>query len=188
MRQAGLGVALIAALLMCGIDAHTQNPTSSAPSDYLTKAGFVYNFARLVEWPVSAFPEAGHPIVIGVLGNDSFADVLDSVVDGKRIDNRPLVVKRLKWKEFKEQNFHILFIASQESIHADEIVQFLKNASVLTIAETAGFAKRGGIINFTLQDSKIRFEVNLEAAKHAALNISSQLLSLARIVQTGTSR
>jgi len=61
----------------------------------------------------------------------------------------------------------------------------LKNLPVLTISETAGFAKRGGMINFTLQDSKVRFEANVDAAKQAGLNISSRLLSLASIVQTG---
>ncbi len=59
-----------------------------------------------------------------------------------------------------------------------------KNTSVLTIAETPGFARRGGVINFTLEDSKVRFEVNVDAAQQVGLNISSRLLSLAKIVQT----
>jgi hypothetical protein len=68
-------------------------------------------------------------------------------------------------------------------MHADEAVQALKNTSVLTIAETPGFARRGGVINFTLEDSKVRFEVNVDAAHQVGLNISSRLLSLAKIVQ-----
>jgi hypothetical protein len=54
---------------------------------------------------------------------------------------------------------------------------------VLTIGEIPGFAKRGGIINLVLEDNKVHFEVNVEAAKEADLNISSRLLALARIVQ-----
>jgi len=80
----------------------------------------------------------------------------------------------------------MLFIASAESSRAEEIVQLLKGTSVLTIAETPGFSKQGGVINFVLEDSKVRFEVNVDAAKQAGLNISSRLLSLAKIVQTGT--
>ena len=186
MRQVGLGIALVTALLTCGFEASAQNADSSDSSEYLIKAGFIYNFAKLVEWPTSAFPQSGNPIVIAVLGNDSFADVLEHAVDGKRIDSHPFSVKRLKWKEFKECSCHILFLAVQESAHADEIIQSVKTASVLTIAETPGFAKRGGIINFTLQDSKVRFEANVEAAKQSGLIISSRLLSLARIVQTNT--
>jgi hypothetical protein len=150
----------------------------------LIKAGFIYNFAKLVEWPGYAWGPQGTPIVIAVLGNDAFADVVDNVVNGKRIDGKPFVVKRLKAKDLKDCGCQILFIASQESGRADEIIQMMKNSSVLTIAETGGFAKRGGIINFALHDSKVRFEVNVDAAKQAGLNISSRLLSLARIVQT----
>jgi hypothetical protein len=183
MRQLGLRIAIIASLLtLCGLDARAQTPDDSA--EYLIKAGFVYNFAKLVEWPPSSFVQSGHQIVIGVLGNDSFATVLERVVEGKRVDGRPFAVKRLKNKEYKDCNCQILIIGSAESARADEIIQQMKNMAVLTIAETAGFAKRGGIINFTLEDSKVRFEVNVEAAKQAALNISSRLLSLAKIVQT----
>jgi hypothetical protein len=185
MRRVGLRIALVAALLTLGIEAGAQSSDSDS-SEYLIKAGFIYNFAKLVEWPASAYSQSGHPIVIAVLGNDSFADILDHVVNGKKIDSHPFSVKRLKWKEFKECSCHILFIASPESAHADEIIQALKSTSVLTIAETPGFAKRGGIINFTLQDNKVRFEANVDAAKQAGLVISSRLLSLARIVQTNT--
>jgi hypothetical protein len=52
---------------------------------------------------------------------------------------------------------------------------------ILTIGDAPGFARRGGIINFMLEDNKVRFEVNVEAAKHAVLNISSRLLALAKI-------
>jgi hypothetical protein len=64
-----------------------------------------------------------------------------------------------------------------------DAIQMLKGAPVLTIGETAGFAKNGGIINLVLEDNKVRFEVNVRAAKDADLNISSRLLALARIVQ-----
>jgi len=186
MRQAGLRIVLIASLLTIGLRASAQNADSES-SEYLIKAGFIYNFGKLVEWPGSAFPQASSPLVIGVLGNDNFAATLEHVVDGKKIDARSFVVKRLRWSKDFTCGCHILFIASAESVHADETLQSLKNTSVLTIAETPGFARRGGIINFTLEDSKVRFEVNVDAAHQLGLNISSRLLSLAKIVQTQTS-
>jgi hypothetical protein len=124
-----------------------------------------------------------------VVGNDSFAAILEHVVAGKKIESRPFAVKRLKFnKDSKDCGCHILFIAAAESLHAEELVQFLRNSSILTIAETPGFTKQGGIINFTLEDSKVRFEVNVDAARQVGLNISSRLLSLAKIVQTSNGR
>jgi hypothetical protein len=185
MRKLRLQLALAATFLIFGLQAGAQNIDLPGPPEYLIKTGFIYNFAKLVEWPAYAFANPGQPIVIGVLGNDHFAETLEHVVDGKKVGLHPFLVKRLRGpKDSKECVCHMLFVASAESSHADEIIQLLKNYSVLTIAETPGFTKQGGIINFVLEDSKVRFEVNVDAAKQANLSISSRLLSLARIVQT----
>jgi len=48
------------------------------------------------------------------------------------------------------------------------------------VGETPGFAERGGIIRFTLEDNRVRFEINVDAAHQADLNISSRLLTLAK--------
>ena len=187
MTHLRLKFALAATFLICGLQARAQNFDASGSSEYLIKAGFIYNFAKLVEWPSYAFANPAQPIVIGVLGNETFAETLERAVDGKKVEAHPFLIKRLKLtKEIKECVCHMLFIASAESSHHDEVIQLLKNSSVLTIAETPGFAKQGGIINFVLEDSKVRFEVNVEAAKQAGLNISSRLLSLAKIVQAGS--
>ena len=52
------------------------------------------------------------------------------------------------------------------------------------VAEVPGFARSGGIINFTIKEDKVRFEINPAAAQRANLTISSQLLRLATIVRT----
>jgi hypothetical protein len=59
----------------------------------------------------------------------------------------------------------------------------LKRSSTLTIGETAGFAMLGGIINLTIEDNKLHFELNPIAADRAGLKISSKLFSLAKIVK-----
>jgi hypothetical protein len=181
-----LSVSLLIAL---NAAAFAQNAPELPPdsSDYFIKAGFIYNFAKLVEWPASSLSQPGRPVVIGVLGNDSFASVLENVVSGKNIDGRPFNIRRLRSKEIKDCSCHILFIASSESARADEIIQLFKNTSVLTVAESPDFARRGGIINFTVEDNKVRFEVNVDAATRATLTISSRLLSLAKIVHTNMS-
>lgn len=174
---------LLAAVAGFASGASAQDLISGNSSEYLIKAGYIYNFAKLVEWPAASV-RPGQPIVIGVLGNDDFATVLSRVVEGKKIDDRQLVVKRLKSKEFTSCACQILFVADSERSQAGEIIQFQSTASVLTIAEAPDFARRGGIIALTVVDSRIRFIVNVEAATQAGLNISSRLLALATVVQT----
>lgn len=176
---------LVAACLICAalvIPARAQSADGSDNSEYLIKAGFTYNFAKLMDWPASAFPQPNSPIVIGVLGTDPFGGTLDQVLKGKQANGRDFEVKHLKWG-MDMRDCDILFISSSESAHVDEILHSVHGLPVLTIGEMPGFAARGGIINFILEDNKVRFEVNVDAAKQANINISSRLLSLAKIVQ-----
>jgi hypothetical protein len=66
------------------------------------------------------------------------------------------------------------------------VLHSLKGMPILTIGETPGFAKRGCIINLIVEDNKVRFEVNLDAAKQADLTVSSRLLALAKIIPQAT--
>lgn len=183
MTYGRLGISFLAALLWLAPGLRAQDAGSSE-AEYLIKAGYIYNFTKLVEWPPSAAPK-GQTFVIGVLGNDTFAAILERTVDGKLLDGKRFVVKRLKAKEYKDCGCRILVVSRADGAQPDEILQFQRTASVLTIGEAPDFARRGGIIAFTLDaDSRVRFEVNVEAAKQSGLNISSRLLTLATIVQT----
>jgi hypothetical protein len=169
-------------MLLPGVAAQANAQDSSESSEYLVKAGFVYNFAKLVEWPATAFAQPDSPIVIGILGNDPFGPIIDRVLDGKKVNGRGFVVKRLKSLN-DVKDCHIVYVSSSEVARSAEAIHLAKNIPVLTIGEIPGFAKHGGIINLTLEDNKVRFEVNVDAAKEADLNISSRLLALAKIVQ-----
>jgi hypothetical protein len=185
MKKVGTLIVIISLLTAMALSGHAEGVESSDSSEYLIKAGFIYNFAKLVEWPTTAFAQPDSPIIIGILGDDPFGATLDRIVADKKINGRSFVVKRLKWtRELKDlRDCNILFVSSSEKEHMDSVVDAVKWLPVLTIGDVPGFARRGGIMNFTLEDNKIRFEVNVEAAKHADLTISSRLLTLARIVQ-----
>lgn len=164
--------------LMTAAPSHAQSTDSSDSSEYLIKAGFTYNFAKLMEWPSGAFAQPDSPIVIGVLGTDPFNGTLDQVLKGKQANGRAFEVKHLKWgADLKGCN--ILFVSDSETAHLDELFHNVKGLPILTIGDTPGFAQRGGIINFVVEDNRVRFEINADAAKQANINISSRLLSLA---------
>jgi hypothetical protein len=167
---------------------NAQNTSGS--TEYLIKAGFIYNFANLVQWPSSSFAQPDSPIVIVILGEDHFGTTLDRALDGKKVNARSFVIKRarsiseLQRTLGPQKDCQILYVSSSEMPHLSDAIQMLKGVPVLTIGETPGFARNGGIINLILEDNKVRFEVNVAAAKEADLNISSRLLALARIIQS----
>jgi hypothetical protein len=179
-------VVAILPILLAGATLNAQNTSGS--SEYLIKAGFIYNFANLVQWPSTSFAQPDSPIVIVILGEDHFGTTLDHALEGKKVNARPFVIKRarsvseLQRALGPQKECQILYVSSSEMSHLGEAIQMLKGVPVLTIGETPGFAKNGGIINLILEDNKVRFEVNVQAAKEADLNISSRLLALARII------
>jgi YfiR/HmsC-like len=82
------------------------------------------------------------------------------------------------------KNCQLIFISKSEKKHVTEILSALDDKPVLTVSEIEGFAERGGGINFYLEGKKVRFEVNPDAARHDGLKVSSQLLSLGKIIET----
>jgi hypothetical protein len=183
MKPLAQRLAVCATLLALAVDVRAQGP-GPEQSEHWVKAGYVYNFAKLVEWPAAATPK-GQPIVIGVLSNDDFAAVLSRAVEGKKIDDRAFVVKRLKSKDpLKDCGCRILYVGASDAARTDEIVQFQNSNAVLTVADGADFARKGGVVALTLEDGRVRFVVNVDAAAQASLTISSRLLTLAAIVHT----
>ncbi|HWX42191.1 MAG TPA: YfiR family protein, partial [Blastocatellia bacterium] len=104
------------------------------------------------------------------------------VVAGKNVNGHPIAVKRLRWGQDLRQ-CHILFISASEARRLPQILESLRGASVLTVADMERFDQQGGIVRFLIEEGKVRFEINVDAADKAGLRISSKLLALAKIVR-----
>jgi YfiR/HmsC-like len=163
----------------------TSVASGQASREYDVKAAFLYNFITFTEWPADAFSEPGSPYVIGVLGDDPFGPVLDEMVNGEKINMRPLVVRRFKRIEDMHR-CHILFICASEAYHLPEILRRLKGQPVLTVSDLSGFAETGGDIGF-VSASRIKLFINPAALRSANLAVSSKLLRLAQLVPEGRS-
>ena len=152
----------------------------SKPSEYQVKAAFLCNFAKFIEWPNESITDSNTTMNLFVLGEDPFGPDLDAI-QGMTIKGRNLVIRRIK--SVKDlSNCHMLFICESEKDRLEEILRSLKGSSVLTMSDTEGFGQRGVIINLYIQERRVRFEINVEAAKRVGLKISSKLLQLGKIV------
>jgi hypothetical protein len=178
---AGLRILLgLAAALAFG---PREAPAQLAVSkEYQVKAVFLFNFVQFVEWPPEAFTNIDTPICIGVLGEDPFGTALEETVRGEIVQNRKLVVQRSRRVE-DLKGCHLMFISKSETERVSGILGDLDPSPVLTVSETQGFAERGGIINLYLAGNKVRFEINLATARRKRLKISSELLSLGKLIE-----
>jgi hypothetical protein len=159
------------------LPAHAE---ASELDEYKLKAAFIYNFAKFVEWPPSCFSGAQSPIRLCVLGVDPFEGEIKSL-EAKRIGERALVVRYAEKVE-EIQECHIVFIGISEKDRIDSVLNALKGSPVLTISDIDGFANLGGMIGLINAQDKVRFEVNLGAARLAKIEVSSKLLKLANRV------
>jgi len=152
--------------------------------EYELKAAFLGKFVKYVTWPAERLGEKREPLVLAVLGHDPFGRKLDQAVDGLRVNGHALEVRRVE-QLHDLAAVHVLFVPQREAEHLDEILGATHAASVLVVGESPDFAARGGAIGFYVDKEKLRFEVNLEAARRQNLRISADLLKVARIVKDG---
>lgn len=171
-RLAGLFAAALAGACLAN---------AQAVGEYELKAAFLYNFARFVEWPAQAFKEPGDPIKVCILGQNPFGSALDKTLQGKLASGRPFVVEQIPDPRHAS-GCQILFVSlsEQKRVHA---ILAAATPGVLTVGDRGGFAEQGGVVDFKLEDDRIRFEINVTAAVKQGLHVSAKLLSLAKIVR-----
>lgn len=151
--------------------------------EYPLKALFLYNFGGYIEWPADAFRGSRDPFVIGILGSAPLDQTLREISATRKIAGRTIVVERFTSAD-KVTPCQILFIGRDVSPQQQyAAVNKLKHQHVLIVGESEGFAGRGGSVNFFVESNKIRFEINLDAARDEQLKISAKLLALAKIVK-----
>lgn len=176
-----IGFLVWGALIFQPLPASAQ---SEDDAEYRLKLAFLYNFAQFVNWPPEAFHDSAAALTICVAGQDPFQGEIEQSLRGRMAGGHPIQLKRLKPND-DPRSCHIIFVRAGEKKLPGRILAAVKGSSALTVGETKGFADMGGVVNFTLEQNKLRFEINLAAAMQTQLKISSKLLALAKIVKAG---
>jgi len=174
-----------AALMLCSALLGASLPLQaqiSRTEEYRLKLAFLYSFAKFVEWPADAFSSPRAPLTICIVGRDPFDSDLEQQVAERSVNGRPYMTRTLRAND-DVSGCHIIFLPAGSDSSLPAILKRVGGSSAIIVGESAGFAHRGGTVNFVVEDSRLRFEVNLEASLRARSRISSRLLALARIVR-----
>ncbi len=158
-------------------------PAGQAP-DVAVKAALLYNFARFAEWPALS---SGAPIAACIVGEDAIAGALVETVRGQHINGHKVDVVRPPnsgaWRLC-----HLLFIADAEARRSAGGLDVVRTLPVLTVSDDRGFSLARGIIELYVENGRMRFAINVEAAERSGLRLSSRLLGLARLVRSDDAR
>jgi hypothetical protein len=140
------------------------------------KAVYLFNFVKYVRWPGR---QEAEPITICVAERNPFAGALQEALRGEEVEGRQL---RARVIQAPDPKCEVVFVPKDTA--EAPYLQSARKSPVLTVGETPGFLKQGGIINFIVEDGRVRFEIDAAAADRAELRISSHLMRLSRNPRT----
>jgi hypothetical protein len=172
----GRVASMIAALLVWSAPGGGQSVAASA-----LKAAFLYNFANFAEWPVSALAPK-QPLLLCVIGDNAVADALEQTINRRTVDDHELTVEVIK-PDGPIRACHLLYVSGLDRKQSVQLLASLKNSPTLTVGDGERFAEMGGVAQLIAENDRMKFAVNTAAARRARLEISSKLLSLAKIVK-----
>jgi len=182
-----LASALAGTLLLATPSPAQQADESDVRAEYSVKAAFLYNFGRYVEWPLEAFPSPADPFVIVVFGDAPLVGVLEAIAARKTISGRKIILRRYASAAEYRPPCHMLFVSRALSAEQQaDVVRITQGTGVLSVGEAKGFVERGGIINFFVDGGRVHFEINVDAANRARLQMDAKLLSLGKRAQDRT--
>jgi hypothetical protein len=167
-------------LLLCffvvGALLHATWALASTPlPEYTVKAGYLYNFAMLTEWPSNAM---GENLELCLIGNDDFGPALEAL-QGKTVNSRRINIRLLAHpRDAKE--CQVLFIAEVAHSEFALLKREIAGRPILTVTDNENLAKSGVAIFLRPEGQRLVFEINTNAVRSADLSISSRLLRLAR--------
>jgi hypothetical protein len=178
------GALLLPLLLLSSspVAARGDNDVTLPPSvEYQIKADFVYTVAKFVDWPEGSIGAPGTPLRFGIVGSDEAGEAIAAALRGRKVHERPLVVQTITdLKHLPE--CQIVYVAESSGAGVRSVLSQIGSTGILTIGETPDFAQSGGILGLHMRDTLVQFEVNIEAARHAGITISSKILRLGGVV------
>lgn len=174
-------IALLAAWMAWPAAAWAGEAQAAEISQQQVEAAYLYKFGGYITWPDKAFAAPDSPIVIGVAGAEAVADNLTTMVTGRTIGNRPVVVKRIHDGD-PLAGVHILFIGAPKTAESAALLDLSRGQPILVVTEGKDGLNLGGAVSFVIVDERVRFDVSLDAVQANGLKLSSLLLSVAHAV------
>jgi hypothetical protein len=158
-----------------------SSPVSAAPiQEYELKTAFLYNFALFTQWPNETVAEGSPYITVCTIGQDPFGPVLEQL-QGRKIREKRLVLRR-EISLDQVRDCHLLYISANEPENLARIREQLQDASVLTVSDLNPASTERTIVNMSIDNKRLVFDIDMMAVKQARLVMSSKLLRLARRV------
>lgn len=169
---------LLAILIGLGVSAATAAAQGPRDLEMKVKAAYLLNFARYISWPNHAFKSPKDPLVIAIVAEDTFGDILERTVDDRMVQGRQIMIVRAD-DEAGIIRPHILYVAEAKNRVWNALWKRVHGGYSLPVGEHQGFLSEGGVIRFIIKNGSVRFDVSLPALAEASLKADSRMLNAA---------
>jgi len=155
-------------------------PAAAEEQSEEVEARFVLQLVRYVTWPESALAPAS-PLVVGVVGDDSFASTLRKLCAQRKPQDRAVEVRSVD--DPATPGIHLLFVRGSDPSMLRDLARVHYSAPVLTVSNRFDFPRLGGDIGLERVGERVSFSINRRKSARGDLVISSKLMRLASEVK-----
>lgn len=142
------------------------------------KAQIVFRSLLFVEWPGAALPQ-GQALRLCLLEEGPLAAALEALA-GRRINGHALETRRLRGDPPQLGGCHVALVGAGFDAALRAAVT---DKPVLLVTEAPAMLNLGAMLSLQIEDGRVVFDIGLESARRAGLEISTKLLRLARYVR-----
>ena len=185
-RKSFLATIILAFCLACISQKKKEAPQAETNNKFKTL--YTWKIIQNISWPAER--DSGY-FRISVIGKTSMYDFMKEWETGRNVNTQEIRVQRYSGFDAyksgikKSQSPHVLYIGPDFSHIIDSLRQRTSTRGVLIITEKDGFLRYGSMVNFVLEDSRVRFEIGTAEFERNALVGSPELLALATNVYNG---
>lgn len=153
--------------------AEARDATQVQAEEEKIEAAFIWQFLQFIEFPKVA---AQDTFVIGFIGTSRVETFFAEIIRQKQFqDGRTIELRHLNSLD-EIARCNVLFVAPSENAKLTQVLSKARGRGILTIGRDDEFLSRGGMMNFYIENTRIRFEYNTEEIVSSKLHFSSQLL------------
>jgi len=142
-----------------------------------TKAEYLYNFTKFIEWPEPAAPD--EPFRLCVVNDDELRRAIEKTIEGESANGR-LLLSLVPRTPQEAASCQVLFINRSDPDRAAKFIAATVDLPILTVGDAPQPPSLATDIEFVFEAQRLRFDVNLTGAERRGLKISSKLLRVAR--------
>lgn len=144
----------------------SRKSTMSREQECEKKSLFIYNFTKLVEWPIEY---NGTEFIIGIAGDDQCVQQLQNFMSQKKVSGKKIIVEKYK----KGARYNVVYITSSETNNFSTIKNAVKKTKTLLVTDDSA---EGAHISFMLDQDKVRYMVNKAAIEKAGMKVGQELM------------